>query len=664
MDTNNNYYLGAAYYPEDWDESEQEKDIAKMLEAGINVVRMGEFAWHNMEPKGSEFDFTWLHKVVDKLRDNGIKVVLGTPTPTPPIWLSKMHPDVMYEMVGGRQRTHGGRRHCCSNNPHYRKYSARIVEKMVQEFGKDENVIGWQIDNEIYIPDGGGCFCEYCQKGFREYLKEQYGTIENLNKKWNLNIFSQAYDSFEDILPPRDAWHNPHIRLEWLEFQGKSQVDFVHMQADILHKYTNAPIGTDTMPFNGIDYKKMNSKLDVVQFNHYNEQDNLWKAALWFDYLRNLLPHPFWVTETSPTWNGNHRIVNGLKAEGFCRVNSYLPIAMGGEANMYWVWRNHWAGHEMTHGAVLESSGRPQLAFGEIQQTAELMKKTAEFINDTKISTRVGFHYCPGRNGNMFLIQKVYEGLPIGNVWDNAVYDFYKVLNDMGLRPDLIDLEADLKNYDMICTHMVLTLEENNFADRITEWVKNGGTWVVGPFTDIRTYYGTRYTDRNFGLLENLTGAYWLYNVPDNLGIIKVKDNKGNDFKAEHWYDIFDAKPENTIATVQNGHSAIKDKACVVEYKVGKGKVIILGTLPKAQEIKNIYTAACDNAGVKYRDVKGEIFVCPRKSDAQEGIVLLEYSGNNSASIVLDEEYTDIVTGEILSGNVELKPYDIKVLKK
>lgn len=657
-------YLGAAYYPEDWDESEQEKDIAKMLEAGINVARMGEFAWSKMEPHPGEYDFTWLHNIVDKLKANGIKVVLGTPTPTPPIWLSKMHPDVMYQMVGGRQRTHGGRRHCCSNNPHYREYSAKIAEKMVQEFGKDENVIGWQIDNEIYIHDGGGCFCEHCQKGFREYLKERYGTIENLNKQWNLNIFSQNYESFDDIPAPRDAWHQPHIRLEWFEFQAKSQIDFVHMQAEILHKYTDAPIGTDTMPFNGMDYKEMNSKLDVVQFNHYNEQDNLWKAALWFDYLRNLLPNPFWVTETSPTWNGHHNIVNGLKPEGFCVVNSYMPIAMGGEANMYWVWRNHWAGHEMTHGAVLEASGRPQLAFGEIKKTAELMKKTTEFIRDTKIKTKVGFHYCPGRVGNMFLMQKVCDKLPVGNVWDNAVYDFYKPLNDLGVRPDLIDFAADLSGYDMICTTMALTLEQNDFQKRICEWVKNGGTWVVGPFTDIRNYVGARYTDRPFGILEELTGAKWLYNVPDDLNLIKVKDANGNDFETSLWYDVFDAEPENTLATIQNGHSGIAGKACIVEYAVGKGKVIIIGTLPKEKEMKAIFSRALDNAGIAYGGVEGDLIVCPRKGENTEGVILLEHTGLKGAKYSFQGELYDVVTGEKYVGSVKIEPNGVKVLEK
>ena len=38
----NKLYLGAAYYPELWEEEEIEKDIARIKEAGLNCVRVAE----------------------------------------------------------------------------------------------------------------------------------------------------------------------------------------------------------------------------------------------------------------------------------------------------------------------------------------------------------------------------------------------------------------------------------------------------------------------------------------------------------------------------------------------------------------------------------------------------------------------------------------------
>ena len=338
-------YLGANYYPEDWDESEIDSDIEKMLECGFNVVRIAEFAWHKSEPREGEISFTWLHKVVDKMREAGIGVIMGTPTATPPHWLYRKYPDMATTSPSGVRTSHGGRRHACSCHPEYLRYCDGIVEALGKEFGADPGVIGWQIDNEIY-PWEPGCCCENCHAAFHQHLYRKYGSVEAINKAWNLELFSQAYDAIEDIPIPVNTWHNPHIYQEWLHSQADNHMRFVHRQAAILKRYTDAPIGTDTMPVNGYDYRTFNAPLDVAQFNHYNVRENLLSAAFWMDYMKHFSKITFWNTETQPCWNGSTSPGNWLQREGFIYMNTWLPIMLGGGANLYWLWRTHWAGHE------------------------------------------------------------------------------------------------------------------------------------------------------------------------------------------------------------------------------------------------------------------------------------------------------------------------------
>ncbi len=657
-------YLGVAYYPEDWDESEQEYDIAKMQEAGITVARIGEFAWHKMEPRPGEYDFAWLHRVIDRLAEAGIAVVLGTPTATPPRWLISLHPDVTVENEAGHKISHGGRRHCCSNNPHYREYSARIVEAMAREFGEDENVIGWQIDNEIYIYGTRGCFCPACRDRFHAYLERKYSTVEALNAAWNLNLFSQAYDSFAEIPLPRDTWHNPHLRMEWLTAQAADHVDFVHMQADILHRYTSAPVSTDIMPLGAFDYREMHEKLDIVQFNHYNDPHNLWQASFWFDALRPMLPRPFWNTETQTCWNGGVEISQSLKPEGYCRVNSFLPIALGGEANMYWLWRTHWAGHELTHGAVLDTSGRPMHIWGEVRDTAELMARAGDFLRETRVKSEVAFHYT-ARNWNMMDTQPIVTGLDYFRA-----YDFFRPLADQGLSPDVIDAKEPLDRYRLIVSPLMMTLEEGDLPERMAEWVRAGGVWVVGPLSDIRTNVGTRYQHQPFGMLETLTGAKWCYGMPDRVGAVKaVWAESGESFGGGTWYDAFDEAPENTLVRIENTHSALDGKACVVHRKVGRGHVIILGTFPGYDELKRIFSMACALADQPHDCVDGQLIVAPREGnpytgDGREGVILLEYSGKEKGVYTFSGRLRNLVTGEIAEGSIELPPYGIAVLER
>ena len=650
-------YLGAAYYPEDWPDTEIDYDIQKMKEAGINTARIGEFAWKKMEPKPGQYDFAWLHRVVNKLGEAGIAVVMGTPTATPPKWLSNMYPDVMTVNAADRKASHGGRRHCCSNNPDYRKYSALIVEAMAKEFGDDPYIVGWQIDNEIYSWDG--CYCPHCIKKFHAMLRDKYKTIEALNDAWNLNLFSQAYDSFDEIPAPRDGWHNPHLKLEWLNFANDSHIDFVHMQAEILHSYikTGAPVGTDTMPFNGMDYRRLNDKLDIVQFNHYNIPQNEWQVCMWFDYLRNFRPHPFWNTETQTCWNGATDIGQSIKPDGWCRVNSFIPLALGGEANMYWIWRTHWAGHELSHGSVLDSSGRPMHIFGEVQETAELFGKVGDFINRTRVSSEVAFHYT-SLNWNMHQTQTMVEGA--GN---DQIPGFYKPLIDCGVRPDVIDAYQDLTKYKVLVSPLMMTLEEGDLPERIAEWVRNGGIWIAGPLTDIRSSIGTRYQHKPFGMLEELTGAKWLYGIPDRENRISATCTEtGETIGSGLWYDIFDEAPENTLAVVHGGHKAIDGKACIIERKVGRGRVILLGTFPDYQTLKRLYTHALRSASVDCGRSEGQLLVVPRKGEDVSGLILVEYAGE-PASYTLEKPMYDMVSGKTVSGEIRLGAYDILVLE-
>ena len=653
-------FLGVAYYPEDWDESFMAQDIALMKKAGIKVARVGEFAWSRMENTEGVFTFDWLHKVVDALGEAGIFTVLGTPTATPPVWLSRKHPDVLLENENGARQNHGGRRHCCSNNEHYRKYSARIVEMMAKEFANDENVVGWQIDNEIYTHDNG-CFCPVCQNKFKKHLKEKFGTTKELNKRWNLTLFSQEYNDFDEIPAPRNAWVNPHHRTEWITFQQSSNIEFIEMQADILKKYVSVPVGTDMMPMNGESYVHMNEKLDVVQFNHYNTAENLWNVAFWFDFIRNIKDRPFWNTETSTCWNGSTVIDQTLKPEGFCRANSWLPIALGGEANMYWLWRTHWAGHEIMHGSVISASGRPMHIFDEVRQTADELDAAADFINQTRVETPVAIHYT-SKSWNIFAYQCIFEKF---NFSASLADSFYKPITDSCCRPDIIDSNHSLDGYKVLFSPFVPTLEDNDLSKRISDWVKNGGVWVVGPLTDIRNADGARYPDRPFGILEELCGTEWCFSLPDLDHKVECKTACGKDFCGIDWFECHSPDGDSLASISKAPHSALVGKSVFAKKKVGKGIVYVLGTIPSYETTKNIIIPEVfRSANVSFGGGKGDSFmVADRVGSSLCGKIIVEYAGVGG-SYTLPYPAKDILTGISYTDKVDIAPYQTLVLVK
>lgn len=657
--------LGAAYYPEAWPEEQQAHDIAMMKKAGITVVRIGEFAWKKLEPQNGDFQFGWLHDVINRLEMAGIRVILGTPSATPPMWVEEEDPDMRMIKENGMAMQHGGRRHCCSNNPTYRRYSARIAEKMVQAFGKHPNVIGWQIDNEIAAFDG--CWCEHCRRGFAEHLKARYGTVENLNARWNLNLFSQAYDSFLQVPRPLPhTWHSPHLKFEWNQFLADSHLRFVKLQADILHRYTDAPVGTDMMPVFNQDYEEMNAFLDVVQYNHYDDEQSISRELFWLDYMRALKERPFWVTETATCWNGATSTPSNLRPEGFCRMNSWLPIVLGGEANMYWLWRQHWAGHELMHGAVLYASGRPMHIFGEVQEIAAGYETCSEFLTKTRIKTDIAM-MVSSRCDYLMKEQEVVweEG---SHAWETAytkrLYKAYEPMMELGIRPDVISPGKALSDYKLLYTPFMLTLEEGDLQERIIRWVKNGGVWLAGPMTDIRNDIGAHYIDRETGILEELTGAKMVYQVPDNEHRIPCKWADGSGFAAEKWLQLFDVPTDAQILVAAEGyHSELKGKALVFCMRVGKGTVIVLGTLPGKEDGKKLLKYAMEESGTSCLPVEGPVAAALRTGEGMEGIAAVEYGGKGGR-LSLPGCYTDLLTGQSWKNEMRLEPYQAAVLVK
>lgn len=651
----NRILLGANYYPEDWDEGSIDFDIEKMKECGFNVVRIAEFAWKKMEPKEGVYDFEWLHRVVDKMHDAGIGVIMGTPTATPPSWLAKKFPEMMTASPNGVRTSHGGRRHCCSNNPDYLRYCYDIVEKLASEFADDEGIIGWQIDNEIYHWEHG-CCCEHCMEDFHKHLAKKYGNVETINKEWNLNLFSQAYDAIEDIPMPFNTWHNPHIKLEWNLAHFNAHKRFVHKQAEIIKKYSSALVGTDTMPFNGFDYRDFVGSLDIAQFNHYDLDFH--RATLWMDYLRNFSKHPFWNTETQPCWNGSTSFGHEFMGEGFVYMNTWLPIMLGGEANIFWLWRTHWAGHELMHGAVLDTSGRYTYSNSEIRKASSEFQKVGGFINDYKVETDTALLFT-SLNWNLKSVQFLNDAIKDEY---GFVETFYKKLVTAGIHPDVIDAGEELGKYKLIFSPTAYTLEEHNFSERIEKWVKDGGVWVTGPMSDIRTSIGTKYKDSPYGSFEDIVNERLTYILPDDNNSIILENENGDTVHGSSIYELFDKGDYEPWLTVKSGHSALIDKCANFVKKIGKGYVVMLGTLPEENELIRIMRKAATLAEAKIYDVDEGIMITKRVN-SNDVLYIVASIGGKDGEFRFDGEFTDVISGDVYKNSIKLNPYDLHILK-
>lgn len=647
-------YLGAAYYPEGLSDERIEQDIQQMRETGINVVRLAEFAWSRLEPVEGQFDFAWLRRVIDKLSSVGIAVILCTPSATPPIWLTDKYPEILPLSSDGYRTTHGARLHYCPNNTVYRFYVKRICREMAKAFFDIPTIIGWQIDNEVYIPLKQGCFCDRCRESFRRFLKQRFGNIDALNKAWQLSLWSQEYQDFSQIpLPRSDVWHHPSLKTAWLEFQEESVIDYVEDQISVLKEYIHVPIGTDMMPMPFIGHAKANRKTDVVMFNHYNTEEDIQEIFFWFDYLKTIKDTPLWNTETDPCGSGSIRLQR-YKPRGFCTVNSWLPWLFGGEANMYWHWRGHRAGQELMHGTIIDTYGRPTYTYGEIQRLAKNLHKCSEFLNGTKLKpAKVAIHYSALAE-KMLLNQTLAEELH----YRFSLRDkFYQPLLEAGIRVDVIAPGHDLSGYDVVISPFLPCLDEEDLRERLEEWIQNGGTWIAGPLADIRDANGAK-MNTPYSCLEEWGGVYRKYFVSSNPRYPFSLDNGRT--TGQIWYDGYELKGACAKATYDSDAFELADLVAIAENRKGAGRIVVMGTVPQADYFVNLITHYMKSETPDFTS-SDNVLCVPRKGRVGEGLILAEYR-HTPGTLSLNRKATDLLTGITYSGEVYIAPYDVMVL--
>ncbi|MBN8218595.1 MAG: beta-galactosidase [Spirochaetes bacterium] len=656
--------FGAAYYPEVWPEAEIEREIPYMKEAGMNVMRIAEFAWSRLEPREGVFDFDWLHRVVERLGREGIATLLCTPTCTPPAWLTAAHPEVLIMNDLGVRGQHGARRHACPNHPVYRDYCRKIVTRLGEAFGGDERVIGWQIDNELYMPGGWGpanrgCCCPVCHGAFIDAMRKKFATVEAMNAAWCLDLWSQAYSDFAQLPVPRaDIGHHPSLLTAWMRFQSDSYAAFAAAQAEILHRLSKAPVGTDMMPTLGLSYRDTNRTLDVVQFNHYHGMAQTWVTVFWMDYLRTLKEAPFWNTETSTCWNGGTS-ANGYREPGYCRVNSWLPAALGGEATLYWLWRSHWSGQEDMHGSVLTSAARPLHTFGEVKEVGRGFEACAEVLSATRpVKSGLALHFSD-EAWWQFQFQPMVNGFRYN---DKLPHLAYRPLLGAQLRPDVIDPSCPLEEYRVVFSPFLPCLEEQGLQGRLARWIEAGGLWVAGPLTDVRNLEASKYAHAPYGVLEDWAGVRGLYQIPGDPRDFALRWKDGRPGKGSVWYDSFEPQSDTEILAFYT-EGPMAGRAAITRRAKGKGAVIALGTMPQPDDLATLMAALCKEKGILPAfPAAPNILAVPRAGQGKRALCVIELE-NKPGWIRLPHPMKNLLDGKLVKGKVAIAPYTVMFLE-
>ncbi len=677
-------YFGVDYHPEQWvfpyggtranPEGAWERDAELMQMAGINVVRMGEFTWGLCEPSEGKYDFDWLKRAMELLGKAGIKVVLATPTAAPPVWLTKKHPEILPVDERGLLKHEGTRRAVCLNSDVFWEHSKRFVEQIAKALGSHPQLIAWQIDNGLGGHFTEASFNEDTRRDWHLWLEAKYETVERLNELMGLRHWGQVVSAWNEVPMPMTAptLHNPALVLDWCRFCSDTIVQFVKMQADVLHALTpNCPVTTNLRPLlHRFDHFDLAEAIDFVSI----ESTAALKAksaelACEIDMLRSLKKSDirtpdgdrgFWVMEQK-AGNVSWQDVNSLVRPGVLRMFTYQLVSRGATAILFFRWRQPRFGTEKFHGAVLAHNARNEgRVFKEISQLGDEMRLLAPALKDTFVQAETCILYS---HDNEWVLQQPNQPNKFFNLREH-IQLFYNALHDRNILVDFARPTEDLSRYKLVFAPSLHLLSAGE-ADRLKLYVQNGGTLV--------TTFNTGLVDEHN--LAPDTG--YPHDLTDLLGLEVVEFDqlppgeenhltfKGT-FPTSHlhparlWCDLIQPNECQILATYAkdfySGHPAITMNT------FGLGKAIYIGTLSHQhfyndlvvwlRQLCNLHPLlkVPDNVEVSLRQKKeGKVFF------------LLNHQ-NSPLRLQFYKPMHDFLTGNTFSGNYDLQPHGVLVL--
>ena len=655
------FRFGVCYYPEQWPESYWENDARRMAECGVNTVRLGEFGWALMEPREGHYDFSLFDRAIETLGRHGIKTIFGTPTATPPKWLTHKYPEVLDVFETGRPADDQSRRQYCYNSPVYRRLSRKIVEALALHYRGNTNIIGWQIDNEMNN-ENPECFSESCRAAFRTWLRQKYGTLNELNARWGTVVWSQIYSDWSQIDLPfgTPAFHNPALMLDYKRFISASATDYMNEQVEILRRYRPNDFLTHNGAFKNINYYNFSRALDLHAFDNYPTFDD----------------SPRYPTGAALTlvrgFNGRMMIMEQLTGPagqtymlrtpqpGEARLWAMQAVAHGADGLLHFRWRSAMRGAEEYWFGVLDHDNVPRARFDEFKQEGLELQKIGPQIVGSKVVSEIAVikdFEAEWVFDHQFLTKEV----NVGGVY-NALF---RAASEQRHNIDFVSPAADLSGYKLVFAPQ-LALMDDKLAGRLQRFVEQGGTLVMSAHSAIKN------RDNAFTAATIPIGLTNVFGVElDSFQTYQPPSRPNNALRL----DDGSVLPVNVFAEVLRPTTAhvlgrwerdyLKDSPAATEQQFGKGKAIYYGSLFNVDAARYLIKRYANEIGLKplLTDGPAQVEVTRRTKGGADFYFVLNH-GDSAATVNIGDGFINVLTDKPAIASLTLAPFDYRVLKR
>jgi beta-galactosidase len=665
---------GGDYNPDQWIRTPEiwDEDMRLMKLAGCNAMSVGIFAWATLEPEEGRFEFGWLDAIMDKLAANDAYAVLATPSGAKPAWMSRKYPEIRRVDADGVRRPQRIRHNHCRTSPVYREKCVIINTKLAERYKDHQALLVWHASNEY---NGGDCFCDLCMAAFHDWLRRRYDNdIDKLNHAYWSAFWSHTYPDFDFVIPVDRSVHG--LMLDWERFKTVQTIDFYKAETAPLREITpDVPVTTNFMPGSDtLDYGAFARSVDVTSWDSYpnwhEHEDEIGEAvntARQHDQCRAMKGgKPFMLMESVPSIPTRGR-VKKRKEPGMHMLSSLQAVAHGSDTVQYFQWRKSRGSVEKFHGAVVDHVGTEHTReFRDVANVGEALAKLDDVVG-TSVRPEVALIQDWENEWAIREGARVYLG-------DNTKYRqecnaHYKPFWEAGVPVDVVDQTCGLDDYKLVVVPMAYMLRPG-FADRLKSYIADGGTAVMTYWSGVvdesdLCYLGGVPGDglrEVFGVWEEESQSYY----PDESVDIVMKDGNtlgiGGRYKAVDTCSVVHAEGSEVLATYGGEYFAGSPVLTVNTY--GSGKAFYIAARTKGAFLSDLYKRLVAEAGIQ-RVIESELpagVTAQLRTDGERRFVFLMNFNESEATVVLDRDYTDLLTGKSCDGSVSLPPFGVLVL--
>jgi beta-galactosidase len=647
-------YVGTNYHPHDDKDIEKIRgDIQLMKAAGFTSVRMGHLAWDSYEPSEGKFDFGWFDKVMDLMNEAGIKVILDIAIRPAPIWLHHKYPSIDVTNPDGIAQYPNHRYMDDIGDPIYQKYALRYADTLTKRYGKHPALLAFGIDNES--GDGPISYSETVRKRFVVWLTDKYLNLDNLNKAWATQRWSRRINQFDEVGLPVTGEKNgaPEKILDFRRFISDEVNRILFKVLDKVN--TNAPgalTNTNAWFYSAMkyfDYSQIaySGKMarEGAGFYPGNSLITNWgvmNALFGISRIQFESTNPFWCSEfTTMT-----AVPNSI------RKSAYATLMYGNQMVCGWTWQSIWSGEEQYLEGMLDWDGIPNRKYNEYKKIATEFKKIEKFF-PYKPSPEVGLAFSfPSQIASSSFPEQQDEQLQA--CWNLFYY------RNMDTR--VVEISKSPLNYKLLFVPGMTVMDETT-ANKIRDFVKNGGTVVMTSNSAVVDETGKVFASTHPGRLNDVFGIRVAsYEETESLNELSRKSYKGKKIEVNYQgksvttestrFDIIESKGAEILGSIT---SLDKDYPIITSNKYGKGRAIYVGLPASAEVLGPLLDKLINELGIKKGPHVPE-GVMARQIDKNH-FLYLNVTGEPK-EIQIEEKSKSILFDKDYNGNFTIAPYE------